>query len=102
MTMELGVHAVQVSGWVLLSGLPCLAELYRAVEDLGKGVSQDWWQFCDFVAAWWLGSSGVWWRPVVQQAVEFCLDVQDGIVIVMRAGQENPCLLGRLERHDHP
>ena len=85
MTMELGVHAVQVSGWVLSLGLPCLAELYRVVEDLGKGVSQDWRQFCDFVAAWWLGSSGVWWRPGAQQAVELRVDVQDGIVIVMRA-----------------
>src|SRR6266704_2260775 len=38
--MESGVHAVRISGWVLLLGLPCPAELHGAVEDLGKGVSQ--------------------------------------------------------------
>ncbi len=100
--MESGVHAVRISGWVLLLGLPCLAELHGTVEDLGKGVSQDWWQFCDLVAAWRFVASDVWWRLGAEQAVELCVDVQNGILIVMRADQENPGSLGRLERHDYP
>jgi hypothetical protein len=65
--------------------LPCPAELDRTVEDLGKGVSQDWWQFSDLVAAWRFVASGVWQRLGTQQAIELCVDVQDGILIVVRA-----------------
>src|SRR5258708_3935670 len=87
---------------VFLSGLPSLAELHRTVEDLDDGVSEDWWQIFDLVAAWRFVASGVWFRLGAQQAVKLCVDVQDGILIVGWAAQENPRPLGGLDRHDPP
>jgi hypothetical protein len=89
-------------GQVFLSGLPCLAELHRTVEDLDDGVSEDWRQILDLLAARRFIASGVWFGLGAQQPVKLCVDVQDGILIVVRADQENPRSQGCLERHDHP
>jgi hypothetical protein len=90
------------NGQVFLSGLLSLAELHSTVEDLDDLVSEDWGQIFDLVAAWRFGASGVRFRLGAQQPVKLCIDVQDGILIVVRADEENPRSQGCLERHDHP
>jgi hypothetical protein len=74
------------NGQLFLSGLPSPAELHRTVEDLDDVVSEDWRQIFDLVAAWRFVASGVWFRLSAQQAIRLCVDVQDGILIVVRAG----------------
>lgn len=56
------------------------------VEDLGKGVAKDWWQLFDLVAAWRFVPLDVWLGLGAQQPVKLCIDVQDGVLIIMRAG----------------
>jgi hypothetical protein len=57
----------------------------RAIEDLGQSLAQNRRQVLDLVAAWRLVSSGVWWRLGTNQTVKLCIDVQGGVLIIVRA-----------------
>lgn len=51
-----------------------------------KGVAKDWWPLFDLVAAWRFVPLDVWLGLGAQQPVKLCIDVQDGVLIIMRAG----------------
>jgi hypothetical protein len=75
----------QAAAMARLFGASGLAELCRAIEDLGQSLAQNRRQVLDLVAAWRLVPSGVWWRLGTNQTVELCIYVQGGVLIIVRA-----------------
>jgi len=70
-----------------LAGLP---EFHCAVKYVCEGVAEYRWLSVGLVATWWLVSSGVSLRLSAEEPIELGVDIQDGILIIMWADQENP------------
>jgi hypothetical protein len=81
---------------------PGLSDLSRLIKDVGYGGAQDGGQLLDLVAARGLAPSRCVRCFDAQQAVQLGVDVQDGILVVVGADQENPRSRRRLERDNYP
>jgi hypothetical protein len=64
-----------------LTGLP---EFRGSIKDLGKGVPQHSRLAAGRIAAWRLVSPGVRQRLYADKSVQLCVDVQEGILVVVR------------------